>query len=87
MSILALLATLFGSIMALSNIPQSYKIFSRKSASDISPTTYLILTIGGTVWLLYGLELQNIPIIITNTIGVLTVFSVLLGWFLYGRDK
>ncbi len=85
MTLLAILATLFGTLMALSNIPQAYKIFHRKSAKDISPITYSILLVGGAVWLLYGIELNNMPLIVANSVGTISVLLVLVGWFLYGK--
>jgi MtN3 and saliva related transmembrane protein len=87
MTILSILATIFGTIMAFANIPQSYKIFKRKSAKDISILTYLIFFIGTVIWALYGLEIKNFPLIIANSFGVLFIGIVIIGWFLYGREK
>jgi MtN3 and saliva related transmembrane protein len=87
MTILSYLATIFGSLMALSNLPQAYKIYKRKSAGDISIITCLILLIGAIIWVLYGTEIKNPPIIIANSIGVIGILLVITGWFLYGRNK
>jgi len=87
MTILSFLATIFGSLMALSNLPQAYKIFKRKSARDISIITGFILFIGAIIWVLYGIEIKNPPIIIANSIGVFGITLVIIGWFLYGRNK
>ena len=85
MSILSILATISGVGMAVSNLPQSFKIFKTKSAKDISPITYLILFVAGFIWILYGLEIQSFPVTFANSIGVLFSLSVLVGWFRYGR--
>ncbi|MFQ5647817.1 MAG: SemiSWEET family sugar transporter, partial [Candidatus Aenigmatarchaeota archaeon] len=82
MTILAVLATIFGSIGGLANLPQAYRIFRRKSAGDISITTYSILLAGALVWVLYGLEIGNFPVIITNVFGSVCIGLVALGWFL-----
>ena len=87
MTILALLATISGSIMALSGFPQAWKIFRRRSAGDIAPITYWILVPGGIIWILYGIEINNMPIILSNIIGLVTAAGILLGWFLYGQKK
>ncbi len=71
--------------MALSVFIQIYKIFARKSAKDISAITYLILALGGVIWILYGIEINSTTIIIPNSIGVLGSSIIILGWFLYGR--
>ncbi|MBS3163383.1 PQ-loop repeat-containing protein [Candidatus Woesearchaeota archaeon] len=54
MTILATLATISGSLMALANFPQVYKIFKRKSAKDISAITYSVYILGAIIWILYG---------------------------------
>ena len=86
MTILSILATIFGTAAGLANFPQAYKIFKRKSAKDISILTYLILLVGVTIWILYGIEIKNFPVIITNTFGAVNIGLVVLGWFLYGRS-
>ncbi len=69
--------------MALSNLPQAYRIFKRKSAKDISLITYLILFVGGIIWILYGIEIDNFPLILANVIGIFGVSSVIIGWIKY----
>ncbi len=87
MTVLSILATIFGILMALSNFPQAYKIFRRKNAKDISFITYVILLIGTLIWLFYGIELNIFPIIISNTIGTIGVLFVMAGYFLYGKEN
>ena len=87
MTILSILATIFGAAGGLANIPQWIKIFKRKSAGDISILTYSFLFIGAMIWILYGIELKNFPILITNIFGGINIGLVIVGWFLYGRDK
>lgn len=60
MTILSTLAAVFGVVSGLANLPQIWKIFKTKSAKDISVTSYIILTVGSVLWLLYGIELQSI---------------------------
>ena len=83
MSILATLATVFGTAMAFSNIPQAHKIFKRKSARDISKLTYSLLAFGSIVWILYGIELRNFPIMITYSVGTVSCLIVLIQCYLY----
>lgn len=85
MTILAVLATIFGTVGGLANFPQAYKIFKRKSAEDISILTYSILLIGAFIWILYGIEIRNFPVIITNIFGFINIGLVIIGCFLYGR--
>ncbi len=83
MSMLSFLAAVLGTAMAFSNIPQAHKIIKRKSAKDISILTYSLLTAGSIVWLLYGVEIGNTPIIISYSVGTLSCIFVLGGCFVY----
>lgn len=87
MTPLALLATVVGIFLGLAGMPQALKIFQRKSAKDISLTSYLIVEFGSIIWVLYALEIKSIPILIPNLLGVLATSLILLGYFLYGRKK
>ncbi len=86
MTILATLALVFGAVAGIANLPQAWKIFKRKSAKDISIITYGLLITGAIIWIAYGWEIQNIPVLVTNSIGGFNIGLVILGWFLYGRD-
>ena len=86
MTILATLAIIFGVVNGFANFPQIYKIFKRKSAKDISITTYLILTIGSIVWILYGIEIMNIPILIMDGLALFEFILILIGCLLYGKS-
>lgn len=85
MTILFILATIFGAIGGLANLPQALKIFKRKSAKDISILTYSLLLTGAIIWIFYGIELRNFAVILTNLFGALNIGLVVIGWFLYGR--
>jgi len=85
MTFLSILATTLGSIMGIANFPQAIRIFRRKSAKDISIIAYIILIVGSIVWVFYGFEIANWPIIISNIVGTLSLASVIFGWILYGR--
>ena len=84
MSFLALLATIFGIVNGFANLPQIFKIFKRKSAKDISSITYLILTAGSIVWVLYGIEIMNTPVLVMNGLALAEFIVILIGCKLYG---
>ncbi|MFA6089411.1 MAG: SemiSWEET family transporter [Candidatus Woesearchaeota archaeon] len=86
MTILSVLATTFGSLMALAAIPQIYKIYNRKSAKDISAISFSFFALGGIIWFFYGFELKSFPVILTNSLCFITNSTILVGWFLYGRN-
>lgn len=87
MTILAGLATITGVCLGLSSLPQAMKIFRTKSAVDIAPLTYVIMVLGSSIWILYGLELKSLPLVIPNVLGVILGMIILVGWFLYGKAR
>jgi MtN3 and saliva related transmembrane protein len=87
MTIISVLAVIFGTIMALANIPQAFKIFLRKSAKDVCLLTYLILLVGTVSWILYGIEIKSFPLIFANSVGLIAIGLVISGCLLYGRDE
>ena len=83
--VLETLAVITGVVSSFAMIPQVYRIFRRKSAKDLSIWTYAYMLAAGAIWVLYGLDIQNFPIVISNLIGTLAMIAVVVGWFLYGR--
>lgn len=87
MEIIALLATILGMITGLANVPQIIKIFKTKSAKDLSLITQTIFLLSSIVWLWYGFQLKNFPLVINNIFYVLTYLMIIIGYFIYGNEK
>ena len=85
MTTLSILATIFGVVNGFANFPQIYKIFKRKSAKDISVLTYSLLSVGSFIWILYGLEINNMPVLVMNILAFIEFIFILVGCYLYGR--
>ena len=81
---IAILVSIFGVLMSIGHFFQAHKIYRNKNAKDISLMTYLIFFIGSFIWLIYGVILNEIPIIISFIIGVVGSFLVLV---LYARFR
>jgi len=62
------LGLLAGSLTTISFLPQVLKTWRSRSAADLSLGMFLLFTVGITLWLVYGLWIQALPLIITNTI-------------------
>jgi MtN3 and saliva related transmembrane protein len=57
-------------------IPQVYKIWKEKSTEAISLNMYLLLTLGLLLWLIYGINIESLPVILANGITLLLVLSI-----------
>jgi MtN3 and saliva related transmembrane protein len=85
--LLEMLATAVGVIGSFAMLPQVYIIFKRKSAHDISITTFGFLFVAGIIWVLYGFDTDSFPIVVSNLAGSIILAGIIVGWFLYGRTK
>ena len=58
-------------------LPQVLKTWQTRRAEDISVLMYLVIVVGASLWLIYGIRLQQWPIIVSNIVTLLCSFSVL----------
>lgn len=83
--VLAAITTITGSMLALAYFPQVYKIWQRKSVEDISMPMFGISFPALTIWLLYGLSINNFPLILSNMIAVVGCGSIIALYFKYKK--
>lgn len=74
-AIVGYLATFF-SVVSL--LPQAFKLYRTRRTHDISLPSYLLIETGALLWLGYGVMKQDIPIMVTNSIIGVIVFSIIL---------
>jgi len=84
---LAAITTITGSLLALAYFPQVYKIWKRKSAEDISLAMFGVAFPALVIWLLYGLSINNFPLIISNVIASIGCGSIILLYFRYKKPS
>jgi MtN3 and saliva related transmembrane protein len=68
-------------------IPQIVKVLKTKSAKDVSLITLLQLSLGVSLWIVYGIHLKDAIIITANSITLTTLILLLSLYFNYGRIK
>ena len=59
-------------------LPQAIKVFKSKSTKDISLYMFLIFTTGVLSWLVYGLIINDMPIILANAVTLILSFFILV---------
>jgi len=59
-------------------IPQVYKISKEKSTKDISLVMYLIMALGLTLWLIYGISIESIPVTLANGITLILALWIVV---------
>jgi MtN3 and saliva related transmembrane protein len=78
MDITILIGLAAGIFTTISFLPQVVKAWKSKSTKDISLGMYIVLAIGLLLWVFYGFAIKSIPVIVTNAIGLILTFLVLL---------
>jgi len=59
-------------------LPQAIKVYKTKSTKDISLYMFLIFTIGVLSWLIYGLIIEDWPVILANAVTLILSFFILI---------
>tara|TARA_Y100000310_G_C20652034_1_gene799956 strand:+ start:491 stop:754 length:264 start_codon:yes stop_codon:yes gene_type:complete len=78
MAYVDILGFVAGTLTTIATIPQIIKALKTKHIKDVSFLTFLILDIGMFLWLIYGILIWSIPVIITNVISFILVFTMLM---------
>jgi MtN3 and saliva related transmembrane protein len=74
---LQILGLAAGTITSITFLPQVIQIWKTKSAKDLSLQMLLLLILGVTMWLTYGILVKDAAIIYTNTM-VLAMSLIML---------
>jgi MtN3 and saliva related transmembrane protein len=80
-----ILGLVAGGLIAVSYIPQIWKLFKLKSAKEISLPFSLLQLCGGILWLIYGLILSLPAVTITNVVNVALVCLLLYAKVKYSK--
>ena len=79
-----IVGTAAAALTSFSFVPQVRKIWQRRSARDVSNVTMFQLTIGNTLWLVYGIARRD-PVIIGANIVAISI--LIIGLILYYRFR
>jgi MtN3 and saliva related transmembrane protein len=74
-----------GTISSITFLPQVIKIWQTKSAKDLSIPMLLLLVLGVSMWLAYGIIIKNTPVIYTNSMVLFMSFIMLFFKFKYNK--
>lgn len=77
---------LAGILTAASLIPQFIKSIQEKKV-DVSALMFMLLIGGNGLWIWYGIQLEALPIIITNAFSLLMDIIMLFLSFWFGKRK
>jgi MtN3 and saliva related transmembrane protein len=79
--------TIIGTIAAvlttISFVPQAVMTLKTKHTHDISLVMYLLFSLGVAMWLIYGIQIESLPIIIANSVTLCLVVPILVMKLIY----
>lgn len=86
MSFILILGLIAATLTTIAFIPQVIKTWKTKSADDLSLGMYSIFCTGVLLWLIYGILIEDIPVIAANTVTLILVLTVLF-FKLFYKEK
>lgn len=76
-----------GVCTATSLIPQVVKTIKEKKAEDVSLAMLLVLGTGISLWIVYGIKKNDLPIIATNAFSLLVNITMVILGIKYKKQK
>jgi MtN3 and saliva related transmembrane protein len=74
-------------VTTFSFVPQVWNTWKTKDVSGISLSSYLILTFGLGMWLVYGLMIGDLPITVANAAMVCLTGAIVAMKIVFSRPK
>lgn len=63
----------------LMTIPQIYEVWVNHQKAGVSLLTWAMYVVAAFIWLLYGLQLKDKPLIVSSSLWILTEAAVVAG--------
>ncbi len=83
---IAILGLAAGTITSITFVPQVIKIWQTRSAKDLSVAMLLLLMLGVSMWLAYGIIVKDIAIIYTNSMVMAMGLLMLYFKWRFGKN-
>lgn len=65
-------------LTTISFAPQAIKTIRTRSTESISLGMYIIFTVGVICWLIYGVHINDLPIILANAVTLILTGTILI---------
>ncbi len=75
---ITVLGLIAASCTTIAFLPQVIKAFRTRETKDISLIMYIVLVTGVFLWLVYGIIIEDIPLILANSLTLLFAAVVLI---------
>lgn len=75
---LDILGFVAGLLTTAAFVPQVVQVVRSRSARDVSLATFVLMSIGVSLWLAYGLFMGALPVILANAVTLVLVASIVV---------
>ncbi len=79
MNIVTGIGLLAGSLTTIAFLPQAIKTWKTKSTRDVSLGMFMTFCTGVLLWIVYGLLVEDLPVLMTNIVTFILASTIL--WF------
>jgi MtN3 and saliva related transmembrane protein len=76
-----------GTLTSIAAIPQLIKTLQTRNVRDISIWQPLLLSVGVSLWMMYGVLINDLPLILANIIPLICNAALTGMKILYGREE
>lgn len=76
-----------GTLTTASFVPQVWKVWTSKSAEDLSLGMFAAFSAGVACWLGYGIVKADLPVIVANSVTFVLASSILVMKIAFGRRR
>ncbi len=81
-----LLGLVAGTLTTIAFVPQLIKVWTSKSAKDISYVMFILFVTGIVLWEIYGWGIHSLPVILFNVITFVLGIAILVLKFIFDRN-
>ena len=78
-----ILGLVAGSLTTIAFVPQLIKVWTSKSAKDISYVMFILFVTGIVLWEIYGWGIHSLPVILFNIITFILGITILILKFIF----
>jgi len=84
MNYITIIGLIAGAFTTISFLPQVFKIYRTRETRGLSLGMYIILSVGISLWVVYGILSKSLPVIIANSIVFILCIWIVIMKIKYG---
>jgi MtN3 and saliva related transmembrane protein len=84
-AVLAAAAATYGVVMGLAPVLQIRRMIRKRSSRDVSTGFFGVLIVGFVLWIAYGLAIENLALVVPNTVALIVAVATIMVARIYRR--